>query len=147
MRVWRISNHIDLSGQGGLLSEGRWNSKGIPVVYCSDHPATCLLEMLVRIERADVPPSFRLLSIEVPNDAPSLRLAESELAEGWRANFAYTQSRGTQLLGDAEHLTITVPCVIVPFAWNVLLNPEHHAISRCSIVDVIESSFDPRLIR
>lgn len=147
MRVWRISNHVDLSGRGGELAHGRWNRAGTPVVYCSDHPATTLLEMLVRIDRWDVPPTFRLLTIDVPDDAPELRVEEPILPAEWRADIEATRLLGTELLQRAEHLYLLVPCVLVPFAWNVLLNPAHPDIARCAITAVTAEAFDPRLIR
>lgn len=68
MNLWRISKYADLSGRGGLLAEGRWHQKGIPVVYCCDHPSTALLEVLVHMNRSRIPPSFQLLRIECPDD-------------------------------------------------------------------------------
>lgn len=147
MRVWRISTHVDLSGRGGILADGRWNRIGTPIVYCSDHPATSLLEMLVRIDRFDAPTGFRLLTIELPDDAPRLRLDPAELPPEWRMDIEVTRSLGTDLLQRAEHLFTLVPCVLVPFASNVLLNSNHPDVARCSIVDVTDSTFDPRFIR
>ena len=147
MRVWRISTHVDLSGRGGVLAEGRWNRIGTPVVYCSDHPATSLLEMLVRVDRLDAPTSFRLLTIEVPENAPRLKLDPTELPPEWRVDIEVTRSLGTELLQRAEHLLILVPCVLIPFASNVLFNSNHPDAARCSIVEVTDSAFDPRLIR
>jgi RES domain-containing protein len=147
VRVWRISNHLDLSGRGGILSQGRWNRVGTPVVYCSDHPATSLLEMLVRVERLDAPAAFRLLTIELPDSAPTLQLDAGQLPVDWRTDIDFTRSLGDGLLRRAEHLFILVPCALVPFAWNVLLNSSHPDSIGCSIVEVTESSFDPRLIR
>lgn len=68
MNLWRISKFADLSGRGGLLADGRWHRKGIPVVYCCDHPSTALLEILVHMNRWRIPPSFQLLRIECPDD-------------------------------------------------------------------------------
>lgn len=66
MRIWRISEFADLSGRGGLAVAGRWNHRGTAIVYCSDHPATCMLEVLVNFEPADIPISYQLLEIETP---------------------------------------------------------------------------------
>lgn len=147
MRIWRISNYEDLSGRGGLIADGRWNRIGAPAVYCSDHPATALLEMLARIDRFDVPATFRLLAIEVPDDALTISLRPTDLPSNWRADIDSTQALGTDMLDKADHLSIRVPCVLVPHAWNVLLNPRHPDAPRCSIVETIESPFDPRIIR
>jgi RES domain-containing protein len=147
VRIWRISNYADLSGRGGLLADGRWNRMGTSVVYCSDHPATTLLEALARIDRFDVPATFRLLAIGLPDDAPTTSLNAADLPSNWRTDTFVTQALGTELLNRVEHLAVHVPCVLVPYASNVLLNPRHPDAARCSIVETVESAFDPRLIR
>jgi len=147
VHVWRISNYADLSGRGGLIAAGRWNHIGTPIVYCSDHPATTLLEMLVRIDRTDVPGTFKLLRIDVPEASPTALIEEGDLPAGWRLRPDLTQSIGTDRLDQLAELAIVVPCAIVPFARNVLLNPRHPDIDRCKVIDVIDAAFDPRLIR
>ncbi len=147
MRAWRISNHIDLSGRGGELANGRWNVAGTPVVYCADHPSTTLLEMLVRVDRSDMPSSFRLLAIDLPDSSPVFRIDPEGLPANWRFDLDFTRQIGTELLNRAEHLIVLVPSVIVPFTWNVLVNPRHPEIAGCAIVLVTEATFDPRLIR
>jgi RES domain-containing protein len=147
VRIWRISNHTDLSGRGGELSEGRWHQLGTPLVYCSDHPATTLLEMLARIGRFEVPDRFQLLAIDIPDDASSLSLDPAALPSNWRRDIEVTRRLGTELLERADHLSVRVPCVLVPFAWNVLLNPRHPAIGLCSIAEIVKTPFDPRLLQ
>ena len=66
MKVWRVSDHTNLSGQGGMVSAARWHQKGTPVVYCADHPATALLEKLVHVDIEDMPQGYTLITIEVP---------------------------------------------------------------------------------
>ncbi|MGH7819352.1 MAG: RES family NAD+ phosphorylase, partial [Candidatus Binatia bacterium] len=46
MTLWRISNHSELKGIGGLRASGRWHTAGRPIVYLAEHPALCLLEVL-----------------------------------------------------------------------------------------------------
>ena len=38
----------DLSGDGAKLYGGRWNPKGSPLLYCSEHISLCMLENMVR---------------------------------------------------------------------------------------------------
>ncbi|WP_159946766.1 RES family NAD+ phosphorylase [Rhizobium sp. 18065] len=68
MDLWRISKFTDLSGRGGLVVSGRWHYRGIPVVYCCDHPSTALLETLVHMDKSKIPPSFQLLRITCPDN-------------------------------------------------------------------------------
>ena len=69
MRLWRISNHADLSGEGGRRVGGRWHERGRPVVYLSEHPALALLENLVHLEidPEDLPSGYQLLTVDVPD--------------------------------------------------------------------------------
>lgn len=147
MRVWRISNYSDLSGRGGLVSNGRWHRINTPIVYASDHPATAMLETLAHLDIGRVPLTYRLLAIELPDDAPMYRVADSELPADWRTDLDWSQSFGTRIFSNTEHLVVLVPTVLVPHAWNALLNPRHAEMSRCSITEIIEGVFDPRLIR
>ena len=90
MRLWRISNHASLSGDGGLYASGRWHTRGRRVVYLADHPASALLEVMVHLEidAEDLPTHYQLLGVEVPDglrqrcgrrERPDRRLGASEL--------------------------------------------------------------------
>ena len=63
VRVWRISNYDDLNGLGGLRAGGRWHSRGRQIVYCSEHPAAALLEILVHLDIDLMPEHFQLIEI------------------------------------------------------------------------------------
>lgn len=130
-----------------MIASGRWNQVNTPVVYAADHPATAMLETLAHLNIERVPRSYRLLGIDVPDDAPSYRMSGPDLPPNWQSDVARTQVLGTRLLDATEHLMIIVPTVLVPFAWNALLNPRHPGIDRCRIVEVFNGTFDLRLIR
>lgn len=147
MRLWRISNHADLSGRGGLIADGRWHRVGVPVVYAADHPATAMLETLAHLDVERVPAEYRLIGIDVPDGVSVHRVLPSGLPSGWRENLEATQSIGADLLARAEHLILLVPTVLVPAAWNALLNPAHVEAREFTIAEVIRGVFDPRLIR
>ena len=72
-RLWRISNHASLSGDGGLYASGRWHTRGRRVVYLADHPASALLEVMVHLEidAEDLPTHYQLLGVDVPDDLAS----------------------------------------------------------------------------
>ena len=147
MRIWRISDFADLSGRGGMLADGRWHLRGTPVVYCADHPATAMLERLVHLDPEDAPDAYRLLSIEVSNKDTAPRLNPGDLPYNWRIDPNVTRAIGTDFLTSAAHLLLLVPSVLVPHAWNVLLNPKHGDAERCRIVETYDQLFDTRLIR
>jgi RES domain-containing protein len=140
MMAWRLCRrpYADLTGDGARLYGGRWNSPGRPVVYLADHPALAALEVRVHLDLPFelVPADFVLMQVEVPaavvsdGDAPANTIA-------W----------GNAWLTEAETATVRVPSVLIPYAWNVLLNPRHLDATKAKILGIQPFQFDPRLWR
>jgi RES domain-containing protein len=126
-----------------MLSEARWNVVGTPIVYCADHPATALLEVLVHLDAEDIPPMFQLLEIEIPEAVP---VAMPELPENWPQDLAATQQIGSRFIAAMTHPVMKVPCAIVPFASNYLLNPALVEQAAIQIVGVTQHPIDTRLL-
>ena len=147
MRLWRISEHADLSGEGGLRFSGRWHSRGSRIVYLSDHPASALVESLVHLEidREDVPDSYQLLAVDIPDDFHFASIEEKQLNAQWRAQLAETRALGDRWLRDDQAALLRVPSALVPFASNWLLNPAHADTARVRVAEIIRALFDRRL--
>ena len=150
MICWRISDFADLTGEGGRLVGGRWHTRGRPIVYLSEHPALALLEHLVHLEidLEDLPDSYRLLEVEIPDDVPARSISENDLSErdaDWRSNVALTRAKGDEWLTDAISLVCRVPSVILPRSTNILFNPAHPDAPRADIVSSTNPPYDPRL--
>ena len=126
-----------------MLSEARWNVVGTPIVYCADHPATALLEILVHLDAEDTPPTFQLLEIDIPAAVP---VAMPELPENWPQDLAATQQIGSRFIAAMTHSVMKVPCAIVPFADNYLLNPALVELAQIQIVTVSRHAIDARLL-
>lgn len=147
MRLWRISNHADLTGTGGLISSGRWHTRGRKIVYLADHPASALLEILVHLEidTVDVPSTYRLLAIEAPDHLANETVNVGGLPPDWRSNDTAVRPVGDTWLHGKRTPLLRVPSAITPHTFNWLLNPEHPDASAVTIVEVIEAPFDRRL--
>jgi RES domain-containing protein len=148
MRLWRISNHAGLSGDGGLHASGRWHSRGRRIVYLADHPASALVEVMVHLEidAEDLPTHYQLLGVEVPDDLATTAIGEAELPADWRQQPAVTRARGDAWLTAGTTALLRVPSAIVPQAENYLLNPAHGDTARVSLVGTTRAAFDPRLM-
>jgi RES domain-containing protein len=146
--LWRISDHADLSGIGGLHSSGRWNSRGRPIVYLAESPAAAMLERLVHLfddEGGRLPSSYQLL--EVLADEVPVKQLLPEVRPEWRERPALTQLLGDEWLAQAESALARVPSAIAPRTWNYLLNPLHPEAARLKIVSATRELFDNRLLR
>lgn len=148
MRLWRISNHANLSSDGGLYASGRWHTRGRRIVYLADHPAAALLEVMVHLEidGEDLPVNYQLLGVEVPDDLRAAALNEGDLPDDWRQHLSHTQALGDHWLREAPAALLRVPSAIVPDASNYLLNPAHADASRIGIASATRAAFDPRLM-
>ena len=149
MVIWRIGNHADLSGAGGLRSSGRWHRRGVPVVYLAEHPALAMLEVLVNFELTpgEVPDGYMLLEVEFPDNRNIRVLDDSELPDGWREHRTLTQGIGGDWLASGSSALLGVPSAVMPRSRNYLLNPHHPDAAAAVIESVSRVPFDQGLFR
>jgi RES domain-containing protein len=153
MRIYRISNHRDLNGEGGLRAAGRWHNMGRPIVYCAASPAGAILEAIVYIALSDptlVPATFQLLTIELPDDLKRDTVPGTRLPPNWQAHPAATRALGEAWLLDGASPVLTVPSALAPQTENYLLNPAHPDLlppgeGLIKIVQIASYPFDSRL--
>jgi RES domain-containing protein len=146
MRLWRISAHADLSGEGGLHASGRWHSRGNRIVYLTDHPASALVEVLVNLEvdPEDLPDSYQLLAVDFADNILSESIGPDQLAADWRDQLRLTRNMGDSWLREKRTILLRVPSAIVPFTPNWLLNPAHQDAASARITEIIRVPFDRR---
>jgi RES domain-containing protein len=147
MNLWRISNHHELTGKGGLIASGRWHTRGVPIVYLAESPTAALLENLVHLEISErkVPEIYTLLEVAVPDDLAVYNIRPA-IAD-WRQNQHLTRELGNAWLAARETLLAKVPSAVAPRTWNFLLNPAHDASARVRIASVSKQRFDTRLFK
>jgi RES domain-containing protein len=136
-----------LFGSGAKAYGGRWNSKGIAMIYTSDCISLAALELLVHLHRAEVLNQYRLFTLQIPDDGV-MSLDESALPEDWRRDPppSTTVRIGDEWSESLQSIALAVPSAIVPQQRNILLNPTHGEFD--SIVAGASNDpldFDPRL--
>ena len=134
---------------GGLRVSGRWHTRGGRIVYCAPNPATALLEVLVHaeIDFEDIPLTLRYLEIKVPDAIQAGTLNSGALGTAWRKNLNETRQLGDEWLRAGQTALLSVPSVIVPVTWNILINPLHPDSRQIRIARIHEHVIDPRLPR
>ena len=143
MIVWRISEFATLDGKGGEIAARRWNHKGAPIVYCSDHPATAMLEILVNVDAEDLPDSYQLLEIDVPD---AIVPVSPDLPDGWRDDQQSSRDTFDRFCEAAASPIMTVPSVVMPHAFNHLINPRHPDAESITIKSTLRHPLDPRFL-
>jgi RES domain-containing protein len=156
MRIWRLCREPyaaeAFSGEGARRFGGRWNSRGVPMVYASTSLALAAIELFVHLEPGQIPTDMVSICAELPEGEPARTIEADLLASGWWTDEAASGAQTTQEIGDAwiasrESLAVRVPSVPIRSEWNVLVNPLHPRMSKLRIESAQPFVFDARMFR
>lgn len=130
MEVFRIAKNKyinDLSGTGSRLNGGRWNSKGISVVYMSSYRSLAVLEMIVHVPQKNLTNDYQIATIYIPEKIKVKTISIEMLPEHWRTVTISPrlQDIGNQWQREIKYCVFQVPSVIIPQEWNYIINPAH----------------------
>ena len=151
MKVWRLcrARHAATAfdGEGARLHGGRWNHKGVPVVYTSATLSLAALEVLVHHHVPIPPQEFVALSAEIPARLKLETLHVQDLPANWQADPAPVrlQDIGSAWLQRASSLLLAVPSALIEQEFNYLINPRHPDFARLKIGTPNAFPFDGRL--
>lgn len=132
--VWRIvpltRADTPFDGEGARLHGGRWNSVGVPAVYCASSIALGVLEILVHLDTGRPTPEFAAIPLELEPRQIDVQ-AEATLPRDWASPAAPDSTRriGDAWLRHSAQLALAVPSVLVPREVNYLVNPLHPALA------------------
>jgi len=139
MDLWRLCRRpfADLTGEGARVYGGRWNSPGRPVVYLAEHPALAALEVRVHLDLPYdlLPADYVLMRVTIPD----------RLTKTFDDQPGDTVAIGNDWLRAETSAALRVPSILMPHAWNVLLNPRHQDAAKARVASVAPFAFDPRL--
>ncbi len=137
-----------LDGEGARLYGGRWNPKGVPMVYAGSSLSLATLEVLVHFAFDTAPSDYVAITLSIPDDAIR-ELGDDDLPPHW---FEEPAPRACQALGagwarSMASLAIRVPSAVIRSERNVLINPLHPRIDEILVEAKEPFFFDPRLER
>jgi RES domain-containing protein len=144
-RICKSEYKDDLSGTGAKRYGSRWNQPGYPMLYTAEHISLAALEMLVHINFDEVPPSFYLLLIKLPDAVAITELKYDKLKKSWEEDNGYTAWIGSEFLKDKTTLCLKVPSAVIAEEHNYLLNPLHADFKKVQIEESRPFNFDKRL--
>jgi RES domain-containing protein len=154
MRLWRLSSERrarNFDGGYGISNDGRWNTRGRLVTYCSTVASLTALEKRVYVTDPALLPAQVLVTYELPDSLPQRTIDLDDLPTDWTTRETHTQSLGDRWLDSAAEVLLFVPSVVVPIAnvpdRNVLINHRTASSASIKIVEVAPFSLDPRLFK
>ncbi len=152
MRFWRICRQRfsaqAASGDGARLYGGRWNSRGVSVVYASTSLALAALETFVHLEPNLQPDDLVFIEGEIPDDLSVGRLELHQLPAHWRRSKDESlRGFGDAWVRSARSLALLVPSAVIAGEWNILLNPAHPDFPRVRFHSPQRFEFDARMFR
>jgi RES domain-containing protein len=115
--VYRVvrRKYADLSGEGARRVGGRFNPPGIAAVYTSESIALGVLEVLVHLDRSELPSDYVVIAISFDGRKIGRRLLSAELVnrgspELYRSNFySSTVHRVSSVLVPRESNYVLLP--------------------------------------
>lgn len=140
--------HDPLSVEGSRKNGGRWNPKGMGVLYTTSSPELALMEVLVHNEADcfDDLPTYWTFTLDVPNNIRYVH--RHQLPDFWRdETYERTQHWLTDWLKHPDTLGVAIPSVLVPLSCNIILHPEHPLFNQVRVVAREEQPVDKRLFR
>jgi RES domain-containing protein len=154
MRLWRLSSERrarDFDGGYGLSNNGRWNTRGRPVTYCSTVASLTALEKRVHVTDPGLLPPQVLVTYELPDSISRRTIEIRDLPADWVARETHTQAIGDHWLDSETEVLLFVPSVIVPIAdvpdRNVLINHRIAEIAAINMANAMPFTLDPRLFK
>jgi len=123
--------------RGAMLAGGRWNPIGIPMLYTAEHLSVACLEVLLHLDKSQLPRDYVWSKAELPGSADLFRTAIP-------AEVTACQIAGERWV-EREQLAIRAPSIIVPEEFNILVNPNHTGYAALAWSEARPFQFDRRL--
>lgn len=127
--------------------EGRWNSAGKKVLYCSESIPLAFMESMIRRQGVGFNNDFQIAYIEIPDTAGIKTVMVTDLPNDWDNPYDYTKC---QLLADEwydsqESLVLQVPSATLSLCNNYVVNSLHPDFSKVKTAGTTSLMPDARI--
>lgn len=151
LTVWRLVTRrfadTAFSGEGARLYGGRWNRKGISMVYTAGSQSLAMLEMLVQDEPLRA--NYMMIPATLPDTLIIEHVDANQLPADWRDTVTRQQLQtiGSDWATQRNSPVLAVPSAVIPAETNYLINPAHPAFAEIEIGIAQPFITDLRLIK
>lgn len=147
MLVYRITLTKYASALIASGRAARWNPNDIEVIYTSGSRSLACLENVVHRNQLGLNMSFKIMTIEIPDDLLVLPVNSTNLPSDWTAfeNMPLTQAIGDEWIKKAQSPVLKVCSSIIDGEFNYLLNPHHNDFKCIKLLHSESFVFDKRI--
>jgi RES domain-containing protein len=150
MIIYRIAHEErirDLRGTGAKITGGRWNPKGMAVLYTSSSASLAILEKLVHVDRDLLPSGLVIAEIEIEDGCTEEELKPKDLPPNWQdyPSPDILKDIGKEWLEPGRSLLLKVPSAVNPLEINYLINPLHGEMGKVKLGKIHPLTLDSRL--
>jgi RES domain-containing protein len=148
--AYRIADerHPIFDATGAMLHGGRWNSRGLRVIYAAETYAGALLEVLVHSNLLKPPRNHRVIRINVPDKVVIETLSITQLRDWYAEDMRASRAFGDRWIRENRTAVLRVPSVITTGRENNLLfNPLHPQFALMKVGEPETVDWDVRLFR
>jgi RES domain-containing protein len=140
MKIYRMHRGARAAANysGAMEAGGRWNPIGTPMLYTSQHLSLACVEILVHLDKSELPQDYVWSWTELEGTLDFLQFRDLD-------HVSSCQAAGRSWIDAATHLAIQVPSVVIPEEFNILLNPAHSGYAALVWSEPRAFRFDPRL--
>jgi RES domain-containing protein len=145
LTVYRISSSR-FPADSSAGNAGRWNHKGVRVIYTASSLALCALEILAS-RAGELPDDYVSYPVIVPDSLEITQWSEAVLTPNWRANPhpAETRDLGSRWASELRSAVLSVPSAVIRSERNYILNPAHAEFSLIAFGEPEAFLWDDRL--
>ncbi len=152
IRIFRLSREKyakKLSDIGASLFGGRWNLKGVEMIYTAKSRALVMVEGLVHLSLATLPKDYMMVEIEIPNSINIAELDILDLPEKWNGfpPMKALERLVDSFIYDGDYCVIKMPSAVVKGDFNYLINPRHPSFKEIKINSITQFPLDQRIFR
>jgi RES domain-containing protein len=151
LTVWRICKGSyargAFDGDGARRFPGRWNRRGVGMVYTASSLSLAALECFVHLDAEDLPADLVSIRATLPEAVRVERIDAAGLPRGWRSvpPPSALQALGSEWVRSGRTVALVVPSAVTPVETNVLLNPDHPDMRKLQAGRPETFAFDPRM--
>lgn len=150
MNVYRIAQKAfiqDLSGEGARLYGGRWNYRGVPLLYTAESRSLATLEILVHAQKISSISNLAILTLEIPNKIKLDDIKElTKLPLNWQKYTSHPELQDfVSNWINSGGFILKVPSAIINEESNYLINPLHKNMKELKLIRIEDFILDERL--